>query len=86
MQALHLLLELLVTVLQLLDAAGELADRRLEAADAGDEVGVGHLRTRGARAKHAHKKDYEQQERAHHHKRHLGSVGGLNIVCPASKL
>ena len=77
MQALHLLLELLVTILQLLDAAGELADRRLEAADAGDEVGVGHLRTRGARAKHARKKGYEQQERAHHHKRHWGPSAAL---------
>jgi hypothetical protein len=72
LQALHLLLELLVTVLQLFEAAGELADRSLEAADAGDQIGVGHLRARGTSAKRACKEDarekgYEHGEGADHH-------------------
>ena len=42
-----LLLELLIAVLQLLHRAGELAQRRFEAVDAGQKVGLGHLRAGG---------------------------------------
>ena len=54
-QALHFLLELLITILQFLDRAGELAHLRLQTVDTRDEVGAGHLRVRGAgpqRARH----------------------------------
>ena len=39
LQPLQLLLELLIAVLQLFHIAGEIADRGLEAVDAGDEIG-----------------------------------------------
>jgi hypothetical protein len=54
-QALHLLLELLIAVLQLFHGAGEFAHLRLQPVNARDEVGAGHLRVRGAgpqRARH----------------------------------
>ena len=46
-KALHFLLELLIAILQFLDRAGELADARLQAVDARDEVGVRHLGVSG---------------------------------------
>ena len=43
LQPLHLLLKLLIAILQLLDAAGELANGRFQPAQAGDQIGLGHL-------------------------------------------
>jgi hypothetical protein len=54
-QALQFLLELLIAILQFLDRAGEFAHLRLQAVDARDEVGLGHLRVSSAgpqRARH----------------------------------
>jgi hypothetical protein len=58
-QALYFLLELLITILQFLDRAGELAHLRLQTVDAGDEVSAGHLRVRGAGPQRA--RQYEQE-------------------------
>ena len=54
-QALQLLFELLIAILQFLDRPGELAHLRLQAVDARDEIGFGHLRvssTGPQRARH----------------------------------
>ena len=47
LEPLQLLFELLIAVLQLFHIAGEVADRGLEAVDAGDEIGGGYLGTGG---------------------------------------
>jgi hypothetical protein len=47
LQRADLLLELLIAVLQLLHGAGELAQRRFEAIDTGQKIGLGHLRPCG---------------------------------------
>jgi hypothetical protein len=43
LQPLHLLLKLLIAILQLLDAAGEVANGRFQPAQSGDQIGLGHL-------------------------------------------
>jgi hypothetical protein len=53
-QALNFLLELLITVLQLLDRAGEFAHLRLQAIDARNEVRLRVLRLRGTGPQRAH--------------------------------
>ena len=56
LQALKLLLKLLITVLQLLDVAGELPDHRLETVDARHQIRIRLLRAGGAGAKRAREK------------------------------
>ena len=58
----HLLLEQLVAVLQFLDCAGEIAQRR-EAVDARQQVGFRHLRVGGAGPQRARERSYEETER-----------------------
>ena len=54
LQRANLLLELLIAVLQLLHRAGELAQRRLEAVDAGQKVGAWDICARAASPHSAH--------------------------------
>ena len=53
LQPLHLLIELLIAVLQFLHRAGEIADRLLEAVEAGHQIARCVLRMRGRRRRHA---------------------------------
>ena len=71
LEPLQLLLELLIAVLQLFHIAGEVADRGLEAVDAGDEIGGGHLGLGGAGAKHAGERDHGEGGGANHSRRHF---------------
>ena len=54
-----LLLELLIAILQLLDRAGQLADLRLQAVKARDEVGFGQLRVSATGPQHARQGEQE---------------------------
>ena len=71
LQTLNLLLELLVAVLQLLDIAGELADRRFQATDTRHKVGIGHLSAGGPGAKRAGEKRHGHANEADHRQRHV---------------
>jgi 2-methylcitrate dehydratase PrpD len=53
LQALELLIELLIAVLQLLHLTGEIADRLLEAVEAGHQIARHILRMRGLRRRYA---------------------------------
>jgi hypothetical protein len=66
---LHLLLELLVAILQLLDPTCEFANGRFQSAEPGDEVRLGHLRPRLG-GEHAGKSGYKHEQRTHraHHR------------------
>jgi hypothetical protein len=70
LQALNLLGELLIAVLQLLDLTREVADRSVKAIDPGHQVG-GVLRARNVRRERAHKRYHKKQNRADYSLRHF---------------
>src|SRR5580693_605825 len=80
----ELLLELLIAVLQLLHRAGELAQRRFEAVDAGQKVGLGHLRVRGAARQRTQECGHDEGNGAVH--RHFAGLTAPNIAQRATKL
>src|ERR1700722_13260252 len=84
LQRAKLLLELLIAVLQLLPRAGELTPPLLEAVDAGQKVGLGHLRASGTAPQRTKECGHDKGNEAVH--RHFAGSTPPNIAQRATKL
>jgi hypothetical protein len=75
LQTLHLLFKLLIAILQLLDIAGEVADRALKAVQPRHDIGIRVLRAGGTDRKRKGKRSGSEENRAEHRQHLIWWIG-----------